>query len=273
MHVIVHAGFTPFLGGALRMSIAGAIMLVVARMSGFGLPERRALKHLAISGTLYLLGGNGLTMVASQYVPSGFMALISATTPFWLTAGAAIMPPRERPSLMSWLGTFTGFAGVLVFVGADIAEAPEGIKLGVMATLFAALFWACAALWAKRTLREVPSAVTSAWQMLIGSAALALVGFVRGEAATFAPQRHAIPAFIFLIVGGSLIGYNAFVFLMKHVPAAKVATYSYVNPVIAVLLGWWMLGETLTVQQVVGAAVILGGVVLVNRGVVQVKKT
>lgn len=269
MHVLMHNGFTPFLGAAFRMIIAGSVMYAIAHIARHAKPTRAEWKHLAISGVLYLLGGNGLTMVASQYLPSGVLALLSATTPFFLTAGAALLPPRELPSSIGWLGTLCGFCGVAVFVSSGPMRTEGDSLLGIIAMLAAALFWASAALWSKRHLRHLPSSVTSAWQMLIGSGALLIVGLARQEQNTFAPTANAWPAFAFLIVCGSLIGYNAFVFLMKTVPAAKVATYSYVNPVVAMALGWWWLGEELNVRQLVGAAVILVGVVLVNAGTIK----
>ncbi len=262
MRYVMHGGFTAFLGSGFRMLIAGAIMLVWLLARGGALAPRRCWLDLAISGTFLFVGGNATSMIAAETVDSGLIALLTATAPFWLTLGAAQLPGGERPSAAGVLGILLGFLGLAVIIGPSLSGG--GSPGGIVAAAISPISWAIGGLWARYRLRDLPAMTIASHQMLFGTIPLLAIGLARGEWAQLQPEPSAYIALAYLIVCGNLISYNSFVFLMAHVPAAKASTYAYVNPVIAVFLGWWIADEHISPRGLVGAAAILAGVVLVN---------
>jgi drug/metabolite transporter (DMT)-like permease len=259
---VMHGGFTAFTASGLRMLLAGSIMLVWLLARGAPLAPRRAWPDLAISGTFLFVGGNAMSMIASGSVDSGLVALLTATAPFWLTIGAAQLPGGERPSAAGVLGILLGFVGLAVIISPGMNGG--GSAAGILAASISPICWAIGGLWARQRLPGLPAMTIASHQMLFGTVPLLAIGLVRGEWADLHPEPSAFVALGYLVVCGNLISYNSFVFLMAHVPAAKASTYAYVNPVIAVLLGWWLADEHISSRGLVGAAAILAGVVLVN---------
>ncbi len=259
---VMHGGFTAFFGSGFRMLIAGTVMLVWLLARGGALAPRRCWLDLAISGTFLFVGGNAMSMIAAETVNSGLIALLTATAPFWLTLGAAQLPGGERPSAAGLFGILLGFVGLAVIVGPSLSGG--GSTSGIVAAAISPVSWAIGGLWARYRLRDLPAMTIASHQMLLGTVPLLAIGLARGEWAALSPEPSALIALAYLVVCGNLISYNSFVFLMAHVPAAKASTYAYVNPVIAVFLGWWIADEHISPRGLVGAAAILAGVVLVN---------
>lgn len=259
---LLEGGFTPFLGAGLRMTVAGALLWSFRRLRGASLPAPRQLLELAVAGCFLFVGGNGLVMVAQQSLPSGLVATLVATTPFWLTGLEVLLPGGERPGVAAWLGIALGFGGVAILVGPRLGTGAGATA--ALLCLIAPVLWSIGGLWAKHRLRKIEPFTVSAFEMLFAGMALLVLGAARGEAAVVAPIASGWWALVYLISFGSLIGFSAFVFLMAHVPAAKVATYSYVNPVIAVFLGWALAGEELGARSLLATLVIVAGVALVN---------
>jgi drug/metabolite transporter (DMT)-like permease len=259
---VMHGGFTAFTASGLRMLTAGTIMLVWLLARGVPLAPRRAWPDLAISGTFLFVGGNAMSMIASGAVDSGLVALLTATAPFWLTIGAAQLPGGERPSPAGVFGIVLGFVGLAVIISPSLRGG--GSAAGIMAAAISPVAWAIGGLWARQRLPGLPAMTIASHQMLFGTVPLLAIGLLRGEWADLHPTTSGFIALGYLVVCGNLITYNSFVFLMAHVPAAKASTYAYVNPVIAVLLGWWLAGERISSRGLIGAAAILAGVVLVN---------
>lgn len=260
--VVVHGGFTPFLGAGLRMAIAGCLLLGWSRLRGVTLAPRRTWLDLAISGTFLFVGGNALSMIASQTVASGLVALLAATCPFWLTLGASRLPGGERPTATAILGMALGFAGLVVVVAPGIAGGGGGPA--ILAAAVSPVAWAIGALWARYRLAGLSTAVIASHQMVFGTLPLIAIGLARGEWAQLDPRPDGIAALGFLVVCGNLITYSSFVFLLARVAAAKVSTYAYVNPVVAVILGRVLADEHIALRGLIGAAAIIAGVVLVN---------
>lgn len=262
MRVVMHGGFTAFLGSGARMFVAGAIMVGWSLARGGAIAPRRHWLDLAISGAFLFAGGAALSMFATETVDSGLVALLSATCPFWLTLGAAKLPHGERPSAGGMFGILLGFAGLALIVGPKLAGG--GSATAILAAAISPLSWAIGGLWAKHRLSTLSSMTIASHQMLLGTIPLVAIGLARGELAHLAPGPDAVLALGYLIVFGNLISYSSFIFLMTHVPAAKASTYAYVQPVVAVFLGWSLAGEHIAARALLGAAAILAGVVLVN---------
>lgn len=260
----------PLLFAGIRFLVAGSVILGFASLKGLPYPTRlQDLKAFSVVGLLLLFGGNGLVVMAEQWVHSGITSLMVATVPLFMAMIEYLFIRQERLAWKGWLGLAVGFAGVGVLVMADdLVEAVN--PLGAMLLILACLSWAGGSVYSK-TLKPTGSVVTHIGiQMLAGGAALTLTGLLLGEGARFRLSATGIGAMIYLIIFGSLIGYSAYIYLLQKWPAAKAGTYAYVNPVIAVLLGALVLGEPLTPSVAVATAVILVGVLLVQTSKVRI---
>jgi drug/metabolite transporter (DMT)-like permease len=209
---------------------------------------------------LMLIGGNGLVVWAEQTVPSGLAALIIATTPIWMAGLAALPPTRERVPAGGVAGIALGFVGVAVLM----RPSAGGELAGALALVLASIAWSCGSIYSRHAgIRADPWTVT-AWEMLFGGLMFLALGTATGgvRAATF--DGPGVAAILYLIVAGSWIGFSAYIWLLAHVPAAKAATYAYVNPVIALFLGWFFLAEPITPAILVGSAIVVVAVALVT---------
>jgi drug/metabolite transporter (DMT)-like permease len=255
----------PLLHAAVRFAVAGLVLLVavVAVRGGAVLRATGAqFATAAVSGILLLAGGNGLVSVGEQRVPSGVAALIVASVPLWIVVLRALL--RDRPAAVTALGVLIGFGGVALLL---LPGGGRGFDLGYGALIVvASLSWSIGSLLVAR--RPVPAdpLVLSALQMLAGGAALTLLSAGRGEWRGFAVGQVSAKswlALVYLVVFGSLLAFTAFVWLLGQAPVSVVATYAYVNPAVAVLLGAAFAGERLTGPAAAGGLLILLAVALV----------
>jgi drug/metabolite transporter (DMT)-like permease len=258
----------PLLSGGIRFLVAAAILLALVawRRGAHRLRlNRNQLAGAAFVGLALLLGGNGLVMLGERTVPSGLAALIIAIVPLWVILLRLLF--RERVHHATLLGVLVGFAGVAVLV---VPGGSDGSSLiaGMLMLLVAAASWSVGSYFSTRVELPADQLVSTGVQMAVGGAGLLLVGFAAGEAAEFEPARFApesVGALVYLIVFGSLIGYSAYTWLLQHTAVSRVATYAYVNPVVALLLGTIVLHETFDLGMAVGALMILLSVVVVLR--------
>jgi drug/metabolite transporter (DMT)-like permease len=265
------ATLPPFLMAGSRFLIAGGLLYAGLRLRGTAVPSRQEWKNAAIIGTLLLLGGNGLVCWAEQTVPSSLAAIIVAAAPFWFAVFEYLRPGGKRPGTRAILGLVLGFGGVILLVsntsGSGSVAGTVSIA-GVLALILACAFWAGGSIFGKYHTPHASSIwMATAAQMLCGGAANFIVGVFHGDLAAFHGERVSLPsimAFLYLVIFGSWIGYGAYVWLLKHCSPTKVATYAYVNPVIATFLGWLVLHEPLTPATGLSAGIILTGVVLVQ---------
>ena len=248
----------------VRFTIAGGGMLLALRLVGRPTRVRgHDFRALLLVAALLLIGGNGLVVWAEQEVPSGLAALIVATVPLWMAGLAALPPTHERLPTRAVLGLGLGFLGVVVLVGPAL-DGPRGELRGEAALVLASLSWSCGSLYARRAgIRLDPLAATG-WEMLLGGLLFLALAVVNGSWRAMHPTPAGIAALAYLVVLGSWIGFTAYIWLLAHAPAAKVATYAYVNPVIAVLLGWWILDEPITGTVIAGSAIVVVAVALVT---------
>jgi drug/metabolite transporter (DMT)-like permease len=256
----------PLLAAGSRYVIAGSIFWVILRIASGRERVRatpRELAGAALIGTLLCFGGNGLVTVAERDVPSGLAALIMGAMPLWVLVMRAAHGERVPRGTLA--GVVVGFAGlaVLVLPGDRPGDAPLGAVLVVVA---ASVSWASGAFYSPRTALPADSFASTAWQMLFGGLGMLFVGTLAGEtgdveAAAF--STDSVIAFVYLVSAGSLLAFTAFVWLLQHAPVSTVMTYAYVNPVVAVLLGWAILSEEITLSVVVGTAAIVASVATV----------
>ena len=257
----------PFLMAGARFMVAGTILYTWMHLKGVPRPTRIHWRDTAIIGGLLLVGGNGGVTWAEQHVPSSLAALIIGAMPLWIALLGWLFFGSGRPTARMALGLVTGLAGIVLLVGPDNLGGSSGGALGIGALLFAALSWAFGSLYALRaTLPRTPLQVTG-MEMLCGGGLLILLGTLSGEWADLDLAHVSLKSgvsFVYLVIGGSLLGFSAYVWLLQHVPPAQAATYAYVNPVVALFLGWALADEPVTAMTLIAAAIIIGSVVLIT---------
>jgi drug/metabolite transporter (DMT)-like permease len=250
----------------LRWTVAGALLAVIAPLMGHRLPGISFWGGIALVGFLMNVVGNGLVVWAEQYVASGLAAVVVAMVPFWAVFVEAVLPGGERLSPRVLGGLALGFLGIVVLVWPELMNASggSGFVLGVLALQVACFGWALGTSYTKRGPAAESALATSAMQMLFGGAILLGIGTAAGEwgALTFTPRSAA--AMIYLTLIGSIVGYSAYLYAIKHLPVSTVSLYAYVNPIIAVVLGTLILAEPFDLRIVVAAAMVLGGILVVR---------
>lgn len=255
----------PFLMAGVRYALAGGVMMAVLLARGASLPRRIHWRSALLIGGLMLVGGNGLLTFAEQQVSSGLAALIVATAPMWMTLLDWLAFRGQRPTAQVIVGLVIGFAGIALLI--DPGQYAGSALLGVGIVLVATLFWAIGGLYSRRAPTPEDTFMGTAAEMLMGGLTLLVVSAITGEPARLdvgAVSLRSVLAMLYLSVFGSIVAYTAFIWLLKTVDQAKVATNAYVNPVIAVFLGWLVLGEAVTAQTIVAATVILMAVLIIN---------
>jgi drug/metabolite transporter (DMT)-like permease len=257
----------PLLGAGMRFAIAGAAIVAVLalrRGGAFVRPTRAQLAGALLVGTL-LMGANGVVSVAEQEVPSGMAALLVASVPLWVLVLRRLAGDRvPRASLAAVL---VGFAGVALLLRPG-EQSGEATVLGLAAVVAAAVMWASGSFASPRVQLPGHILLSTGWQMLLGGLVCVVAGLVTGEAADVRPSEFSLEsvlAFAYLIVFGSWVAFTAYAWLLQNAPLSKVATYAYVNPVVAILLGMLILDEAVTWVTVLGATIIVVSVALVVR--------
>ena len=252
----------PFLVAGARHVAAGALLYAWARGRGATAPTRAQWLTAAGLGGLMLLGGNGAVTWSEQRVPSGLAAVIVATVPLWI-----VLLEGKRPSRRVALGIVLGLAGIGLLVGpGEIAGAGRIDPLGALVLVGGSLSWAIGSLRGRTAGLPASPQVSTAAQMLTGGGLLLVLGLAAGElprllASDVSPR--SLSAVAYLVVFGSLIGFSAYVWLMRVAAPARVATYAYVNPVVAVALGAAFGGEPLTLRTLLASAVIVLAVIAI----------
>lgn len=258
----------PFAMAALRFLIAGAFLFVFLRWRGAAWPTRRQLIDNTIIGTLLLLGGNGLVAWAEQVIPSGITALLIGIGPLFIVLTEWAWPGGQRPTTMIITALLLGLAGVAWLAAPWESSVETGLPFyGVATILFSCVCWSVGSIYSRHAKSSPDPFQAAALQMLGGGLALTLTAFATGDVARFdfaSVSDRSWTAFVYLIVVGSLVGFSTFVWLMKNVPPALAATFAYVNPIVAVFLGWWLLDESVTARTFGAASVIITSVIIIT---------
>ncbi|HYK11085.1 MAG TPA: EamA family transporter [Gemmatimonadales bacterium] len=258
--------FPPFLFAGVRFFIAGVLLLTGALLFGDKLPATlRDWVVLSIVGLFLLTGGNAMVVWAEQYTPSGVASIFVVTVALWMAFFDAVVPGGSgRISLRVIAGLLVGFAGTILLVGASPSAILHADLRGPIALTGASASWAFGSVFYKRKHPATSPYIAASIQMLAGGAVVSFLGLALGEGPRVHVTTTGLEALFYLVIFGSLVGYSAYAYALKHAPATIVGTYAYVNPVIAVLLGWLLLGEPVTTRTFAAMALILGAVVWIQ---------
>jgi len=266
----------PALMCATRFTIAGVIMLAYCVARGQNIRySARQLLQLAIVGNLLLMGGNLTLSYAEQYIPSGLAALLVASTPLWFMVLDSLLIGHHRISGRGLAGLALGFAGTMVLLWPKLTAPGELGKKELwwsVALIGGSISWAFGSVLSKRWQSGPPTFAGTAWQVFFAGIGNLTFALFNHDLSQVTWTARGIGAIAYLIVGGSLIGYTAYIYILGHAPTAKVSTYAYVNPVVAVFLGWLVLGEKVDGYILAGSAVVIASVILVTSASVT-KKT
>jgi drug/metabolite transporter (DMT)-like permease len=258
----------PFLMAGARFLIAGAFLLGFLKLRGAPWPTARQWRINTVIGCLLLLGGNGLVAWAEQMIPSGIAALIIGISPLFFVLIEWGWPGGSRPRALTFVALLLGFIGV-AWLAAPWESATQGglQPKALTAILVACFLWSLGSIYSRHAKHGASPFVASALQMVGGGATLMLAALGNGDFGHFhfaAVTSRAWIAFAYLIAFGSLVGFSTFVWLMKHSTPARVSTYAYVNPVVAVFLGWLILHEPISSRTIVASAIIVTAVVIIT---------
>ncbi len=260
--------FPPFLMAATRFLISGGVLYAWMRLRGAPRPTRANWKAATIVGGLLLLGGNGGVVKAEQVIPSSLAAVLITTVPIWMALVELLRKDRIVPTRHVILGLALGFGGVIMLVGPGDLAGSGGLNLfwaGIL--ILAALSWAIGSVYSRTAPLPKTPLLGSGMEMLTGGVLLLVASAVSQDWAGFRPNQLSplsLVSFIYLITFGSLIGFSSYVWLLTRTTSARVSTYAYVNPVVAVFLGYFLAGEQLTLRTLLASSVIVIAVVVIT---------
>jgi drug/metabolite transporter (DMT)-like permease len=265
----------PALMCGLRFTTAGVIMLLYCLLRGETLRySARELLQMAIVGILLLMGGNLTLSFAELYIPSGLAALLLAITPLWFLVLDSMLIGHHRVSGRGLAGLALGFSGTIILIWPQLTSTGGlGNKelWWSIALIGGSLSWALGSVLAKKWQSGPPTVAVTAWQVFFAGLANLTFALLKRDFGHAVWTPRGIAAVAYLVIGGSLIGYTAYIYILAHAPTAKVSTYAYVNPVVAVFLGWLVLHEKIDVYILAGSMIVIASVVLVTGASVKKK--
>jgi drug/metabolite transporter (DMT)-like permease len=257
----------PYLMSAGRFIVSGVILYLWSRWSGSAVPTRRQWRDAAIVGTLLLAGGNGAVSWAEQRVPSGITALLVASVPMWMVLIDWGRPHGKRPSAVVAIGLLIGLAGVGILAAPQFGDSTAGAGLGAIVLILGSISWAAGSIFSRQSDRPSSALMSTALQMIAGSVSLLVGGVLLGELPRLdfaAVTMKSFLGWVYLVTFGSLVGFTAYAYVLRETTPAKATTYAYVNPIVAVLLGWAFANEPITTRTIAAAGIILAGVAMIS---------
>lgn len=258
----------PLLMAGMRFGVAGIILYLIMHWRGERLPSPRQLRNTAITGSLLLLCGNGGVTWAEQFIPSGIAALLNAMIPCWMLLFGMAGRTGRKPEVKDTIALLFGVAGIIILVQPASLLSGIGtmsmVAMGVV--LFGSMCWAVGSLFARRADMPTSPFMATAMQMIFGGIFLTIAGLLKGEGTVNieAISLQSGLALVYLTIFGSVVAFSAYVWLLRTVHPSRAASYAYVNPLIAVLLGWLFGSEELTPSVLLAAGLIIGAVILVS---------
>ena len=257
----------PMLFAGFRWIIAGIIFITILRLNGKQLPKKEDLIHIAIIGIALLGFGNGLVVVGEQWIESGLAALLITTVPFWMVGTESFLPSGPKLNWMVITGLIVGSLGVGLIFGGDLKYIFEAKYLiGVISILGAVVSWSLGSVYSKYKKVSVHPLMSASVQMLIAGSLQIALGALLGNFTALHFTQSGLISLAYLVVLGSIFGYGSYIYAIEHLPLSLVSTYAYVNPVIALFLGWIFLDEQINIFIIIASVVIISGVVLVKLG-------
>lgn len=259
----------PFLMAGTRFLVSGLILLIWRWIAGDPFPTRKQWISAGIIGTFLLLGGNGLVSWSEKRIDSGIAALLVGTAPIWMVLSDALFSSRKKPRWQELVGLFIGLVGVIILIGPKNLIQGESHYdiLGIGAVLLGAFLWSVGSVYGRNADLPKSPLLGTGMEMLVGCFGLYLVSILSGEWKTFNFSDLTVRSglgLLYLVILGSLGGFVAYNWLLRNAPISLVSTYAYVNPLVAILLGNWLVKEPITSQTLIAAAVIMGSVILVT---------
>ncbi|MGE5301841.1 MAG: EamA family transporter [Alphaproteobacteria bacterium] len=256
----------PFLMAATRFLVSGGCLYAARRFIGDPAPQAKEWRSATAIGVLLLVGGNGGVVWAEQFIPSGLAALLVATVPLWMVLLDACCGAAPKPAFAVIIGILTGFAGVALLIGSVAHDMSGASIFGAAALVFASLSWATGSLYGRNAALPASQLLGTGMQMLTGGVALLVLALALGEWTHFhfadVSWRSALALIYLTIIGSS--AFVAYVWLLRVAPTPLVSTYAYVNPLVAVLLGYFLAHEPLNLRIGIAATLIIGSVVAVS---------
>ncbi len=267
----------PALMCATRFTVAGVIMLAYCLLRGENIRYSwQKLLQLAIIGNLLLMGGNLTLAYSEQYIPSGLAAMLVASIPLWFLVLDSLLLGHHRLSGRSLAGLALGFAGTLVLLWPQLRATGEIGQRQLwwsLALIGGSLSWAFGSVLSKKWQSGPPTFAATAWQVFFAGLGNSIFALLNHDLSRATWTARGIGAVAYLVVGGSLIGYTAYIYILSHAPTAKVSTYAYVNPIVAIFLGWLVLHEKVDGYVLAGSAIVVASVILVTSAGVKKKFT
>lgn len=261
------ADLPPMLFAGLRWIAAGIILISVQKLLGHKLPQRNEIKHLAVVGIALIGVANGLVVVALQWMPSGLAALLLTTLPFWIVGFESLLPDGPKFNRYIFFGLVIGLIGVFLIFGKDLQKWIDGNYLmGILALMGAVISWSLGSIYSKYKKTSVHPMMGASVQMLIAGLLQTLLGLILGEHNSFHLTQNGFWAITYLVIFGSIFGYASYIYAIHHLPLSLVSTYAYINPIIALILGWYFLNEELSYNILIATVLIIIGVTLVKKG-------
>ncbi len=256
-----------------RFLMSGAILFGWSWIRGSERPSRLQWRNTLIIGACLLVGGNGAVVWAERIVPSGLAALMVAILPFWIAIIEWLRPHGKRPSKGVIIGLIVGLVGLVVLIGPTAlnpttAASGSGVRLtGAIVLMLGSLSWALGSIFSQHTVLPKSAILATGMEMLGGGVMLLIVSVLFREPMHFdlaGVSARSIGGLLYLTTAGSLVGFTAYIWLLGHQPPSRVSTYAYVNPVVAVFLGWALAGEALSLRTAIAAAIIIGAVAVIT---------